>query len=669
MCLALVVLLSGCTMQSAPAVAGSAASSALVGKVFGGQQPVKGSTVKVWAAGTGGYGSAATLLATTTTNSLGSFQFAANAYSCPSTTTPIYVTSQGGNAGGGNNAKIMLVASLGGCSAAQATTVNINEVTTVATAYALSSFFGPSFGAGVVDTFGSPADQVSALATANSSTVPLLVNLAQGTANVSTSTITLESAKLNTLADIVATCVNSVSTATTCTTLFNDVAGFSGTQPADTLQAAVAIASEPYYRVGLLFQVVAGTAVPFPGLAAAPNDWTLGVSYTAPNLGLTVQGGTGYGTSSNIDIDANGSVWFPTNITGATGVASFSPVTNTFSGPYLAGLVQPQYVSIDQGGTLYATDMSGTKIGYLNTSNPATSGLLTAGYPTQAIATGDDNTLYFGLNNAGTQLASIDPTRKYLSQVGAFDFPVTGLAPTYSGTAGTTYVLSSGSGVSTVCEVGYDEIMAGTTNYGSIAQTSSVCQSGGSATTTEAYDVLSAAASLNMLCSANDGCFTPPVAVNQPQGIATDGSGNEWVANAGNGSVSMMGGSDITGGGYDFFQISTLPYLHGTGNGGTMTRPYGIAIDGAGNVWVSNVSCTTAPTGCTATGFTLSELIGAAGPTITPLSLQHAGADAGSYPNRRKGPGAQRGFHAPQGGARLPAQVVPQQKRMLTPQQ
>jgi hypothetical protein len=667
--LASLLLITGCAMQSGTALPSGAASGAFAGKVFGGQQPVKGSTVSVWAAGTGGYGSAATLLATTPSDSSGNFQFAANAYSCPTSTTPIYVTAQGGDAGAGSNSNILLAAGLGSCGTARTEAVQVNEVTTVATAYAMSSFFGPGFGPGLTDTFGSPADQVSALATANGSTIPMLVNLAQGTVNPNTSTITLESAKLYTLADILATCVNSNGSGTACTTLFNDVGGYYGTQPADTLQAAVAIASEPYYKVGTLFQLVAGTAAPFPALATAPNDWTLGVSYYAPNLGLTVQGGAGYGTSTNIDIDANGNVWFPTNITGATGVASFSPATNTFSGPYLTGLVQPQYVSIDQGGYLFASDLSGTKIGYLNTNSPTTNGLLSIGYPTQAIATGFDNTLYFGINAGGPYLASIDPTRTYLNEVGEFDFPVTGLSPAYTGTPGTTYVLSSGSGVNTVCEVGYDQIETGTTYYGSFAQTASTCQSGGSAASSGAYDVISSASTANQICSANDGCFVPPVPVSLPQGIATDGLGYEWIANAGNGSVSIMNGSDNTGGGNDYTQVSPVAYLHGTGNGGTMTQPYGLAIDGAGNVWVSNVSCTTAPAGCTATGFTLSELIGAAGPTITPLSLQYAGAFAGSYPTVRKGTGAQRGFRMPQGGSRLPAQVVPQQKRTLTPQQ
>ena len=64
-----------------------------------------------------------------------------------------------------------------------------------------------------------------------------------------------------------------------------------------------------------------------------------------------------------------------------------------------------------------------------------------------------------------------------------------------------------------------------------------------------------------------------------------------------------------------------------------MTTPYGLAIDGSGNVWVANASCVTAgATQCTPGALVLSELIGAAAPTITPLSAQNAGISQGTEP-------------------------------------
>ena len=48
--------------------------------------------------------------------------------------------------------------------------------------------------------------------------------------------------------------------------------------------------------------------------------------------------------------------------------------------------------------------------------------------------------------------------------------------------------------------------------------------------------------------------------------------------------------------------------------------PYGIGVDATGNVWMSNAGCNV--TGCTPGNFTLTEIVGAAAPTITPVSAQ-----------------------------------------------
>ncbi len=61
--------------------------------------------------------------------------------------------------------------------------------------------------------------------------------------------------------------------------------------------------------------------------------------------------------------------------------------------------------------------------------------------------------------------------------------------------------------------------------------------------------------------------------ISNPQGIAIDSSGNAWVANAGNNSVTKIAPS------------LTSP-LQITGN--SLSTPKALAIDGAGNVWVVN---------------------------------------------------------------------------------
>ena len=73
--------------------------------------------------------------------------------------------------------------------------------------------------------------------------------------------------------------------------------------------------------------------------------------------------------------------------------------------------------------------------------------------------------------------------------------------------------------------------------------------------------------------------------------------------------------------------------MHDAANGNTMSVPYGLAIDNSGNVWVSNAGCVTrTATLCTPGPLVLSELIGAAGPTITPIAAQDGSGLTGFTP-------------------------------------
>lgn len=70
---------------------------------MGGVTPVSGSSVALWEAGATGYGKGATQLGKKTTSAAdGSFAIALA--SCPSASAEIYLTAQGGNAGGGKTA-------------------------------------------------------------------------------------------------------------------------------------------------------------------------------------------------------------------------------------------------------------------------------------------------------------------------------------------------------------------------------------------------------------------------------------------------------------------------------------------------------------------------------------------------------------------------------------
>ena len=120
------------------------------GKVHGGQQPISGAQVYLYAANTTAYGGAPTSLLNApgyvTTDPLGNFSFN-GAYSLPTCQAAhqlVYIVAVGGNPGGGTNPNAVLMAALGDCANLSASSfVYLNEVTTVASVYALQQFMSP----------------------------------------------------------------------------------------------------------------------------------------------------------------------------------------------------------------------------------------------------------------------------------------------------------------------------------------------------------------------------------------------------------------------------------------------------------------------------------------------------------------------------------------------
>lgn len=119
----------------------------LSGKVVSGGTAIAGATVELYAAGTTGYNSAPTLLTTTpstvTTASDGSFLFSYGS-ACPAAPGDLLYLVASGGAYGSNtsaNSNIKLMTALGSCNSTSFPgTATVNEVTTIASAYALSGF-------------------------------------------------------------------------------------------------------------------------------------------------------------------------------------------------------------------------------------------------------------------------------------------------------------------------------------------------------------------------------------------------------------------------------------------------------------------------------------------------------------------------------------------------
>jgi hypothetical protein len=510
----------------------------------------------------------------------------------------------------------------------------------------MSHFFSASSG-GVTDTFGGPtgtgsyAPYAFGLGLAAAHTIPAIVNPATGLVMPNSSLITLDSAKIYSIGNALAACIDtSGPTSTACADLFTDTTppGTTNT-PADTLQAAVNMALYPYRNVPAIYNLGPANGAPYVGLSTAPNDWTIGVSYTSPAFGLELNAQT----LTTIDIDSLGKIWFPSNATGAIGVGNFDPSAAAFNGPYAAtGLVHPQQVAIDNNGEAWVNDNASSGLYGFSVGNPT--GLAPRIYTlantvSTALVIDDSNNVDVAVENTsnssyylateasgtyarlGTKTAS-----EYIQSIAAdssgsnaislidMSAPSTNVDYVSSGGASFTTVISSiPDNPGQIVFAGSDYIAA-LPQSGPSDQHDSICLF-----TKQKCYALTATQALS------------------PYGFAIDGDGTLWMADAANtlnadsSSNTAYAGAQavplLTPGTPDSYvgsssTVTNYPYFHGTANGATATMPYGIAIDNSGNAWMSNVGCIiTAPaTSCTPGSFVLTELIGAGAPTITPVS-------------------------------------------------
>ena len=294
--LATITLLTGCSLTNT-ATPGTSVGPLLKGNVHGGRQPVVGAHVYLFAAGTSGYGGASTSLITAgsaagndtlgnyvTTDSGGSFSVTGD-YTC-TTGTQVYLLATGGNpglSGSQTNPNLALMAALGQCPASGTLAtalpvVSINEVTTVASVYALSGFMTDLTHVSSSGTALSNTGMANAFANVNN-----LVNIVTGTALATTpaGNGTVPQAEINTLANILAACVNSVgASSTTCSSLFSTALNGS-TQPTDTVTAALNIAQHPGTGITALY-ALGNTTPPFAPALTAQHQTTSPSDSTSP---------------------------------------------------------------------------------------------------------------------------------------------------------------------------------------------------------------------------------------------------------------------------------------------------------------------------------------------------------------------------------------------------
>ena len=623
-----VLALSGCARTpSLTTSKNSQQGAAISGRVHGGQNPINGAHVYLMAVNTTGYGGpgiaassankSASILATgagqdslgyyVTTDSNGDFNITGD-YTCPSTWANPYLYAVGGDSGAGANSAITLVAPVESCGGASEF-IMVNEVSTIASAYAFAGFASdPTH----VSSSGSALDATSTGNAGN--TIQNLENANTGVANATTpgGNGTVPQAEIDTLANIVAACINSTGSGSTqCTTLFSNAMNGS-TTPTDTATAALNIAHNPGANIVNLFGLQTGTSPFQPMLSSAPNDFTIAVSYT----------GGGMNSPVPVAIDASGNVWVGNTATGANSVSKLSPLGAPISGSsgYTGGgIVDPYSIAIDSSGNVWTGNVTPSSLSELSsTGTPvSTSSGYTGGGLNIPYAIAFDSLGHaWVVNNVGGNLSEFSSTGSPITTSsgytgGGLSDPVS-LAIDASGDVWVSDSITLGA----VSEFN---------SSGSPLSTSTGYTGGGLADpwglAIDAYgnvwvaDSASSANRISLLASSGSPISSSAGytggGLNIPEGIAIDGAGNVWVANRGSTNiVAPFPPSSISE-----FNPSGTAISPSTGYQAGLNISLRLAIDGSGNVWVSN-----------ATLNTVTEFVGLASPVVTPMVANLTGS-------------------------------------------
>jgi len=276
------LVLAGCAVSTQvedTATPARVQGATISGLVHGGQQPVSGSTVTLYAAGSGTDGGSATALVSAMTGSNGTFIFP-NTYTCTSN-QQLYAVAAAGNSGYTNNPQLSLMTALGACSTiSSSTNITINELTTVAAVFALTNYQNTYTFITSASSVGSTTGHATAMASAFT-LAGQLVNTSSGT--VPSTVLPAEANTIYTLGDILASCVNSAggtANGTACGTLFTDATPYNGTAASNTISAALQIAANTNQNVTTLFGLAASQSPFQPVLTAAPADWSVALLTT-----------------------------------------------------------------------------------------------------------------------------------------------------------------------------------------------------------------------------------------------------------------------------------------------------------------------------------------------------------------------------------------------------
>jgi len=629
------LVLTGCAITStAPPTPQT--GPALQGVVHGGQQPIVGAHIYLFAANTTGYGgngiapsaanaSISLLNATTTglSDSIGAYvltdangQFSiTNDYTCTPASNgvpaqQVYLYSLGGQptTGTTNNAAGLL-AVLGSCPtggtfAGTLSYLYVNEVSTIAAAYAMAGFASDATHVSSSGTTLAQTGIANAFANANQ-----LYNLQGSVGGIARATTpagngTVPQTTIDTLANILAACINTNGTITgpinptACYTLLNNAqsSGSSGTVPTDTATAAINIAHNPGSNITNLYGLP-GTSPPFgPALSGQPNDFTIRINFTG--------GGLAY--PGNIAIDAAGNAWIANGGSSASTSGNVTELSSTgaavLGSPFTYGVQgSPQGIAIDQSGYVWLTNFGTPGSGSGINSEPklSSSGQLVAGSPFPGISVQNlpeqiqidafgnawiaENIYVEELSSSGTVLSDTDANTAYSSNV-SLGVSIDGSGNVWVAYAGSFVAKLSSTGVVLGDFSVRPPLNIAVDGFGNVW-------------------VPNRLGSVSKITNSGAAASGSPFAVGgfvstSASSIAIDGAGSPWITNETNGSLTHLSNVGAA--------LSPSTGYTGTGTAGSALA---LAIDGSGDIWINGYATSA-----------VIELIGIATPVITPIA-------------------------------------------------
>jgi len=477
------------------------------------------------------------------------------------------------------------------------------------------------------DHVGTSATNAVGLANAFS-TAAVLANVASGTVPgyAAPAGSVVPTAEINTLANIMASCINTAGGVAGDGSACGKLYGYTtvgSSVPANTVGAMLNEAKNPALN-GLPYALVQNPTSPFyllvsgtgpyqPALSAAPTDWTIAVSYPTGGSGVPFNDLF----TQTIAIDSNGDAF----IVDTKALHELSPAGLNIGNNLTMG---GSSVGLDATGDIWVGGYTGTPSpGYFLEAASIVSEPTRSSIGSPGVGANDVTSFSFDPN--GSMWYACDYCSAMYGPKGAVgaasDFHGTFAVVDQSGNAW------HGDSAGILSVVNSNGVPIGGSPYKNLS-------SGGVGLTSSSLAIAAAIDSNGfawisggncLLKATTTGSFTfvgGPTGsllsgIYAPFGIAVDGANNVWAANPQNAfysSIPYGGITEVANNG-----TAIAPRLGFVSS--TMSAPSSLAIDGSGNVWIANSGAGT-----------VTVFVGAASPVVTPLAVGVKNGMLGTMP-------------------------------------